>query len=57
MPTTITWRAHGQTIIAETIDRHGRTYRAGHDFPRNGSPALFWMLIDTLAREVADHAR
>lgn len=55
--TTITWRAYDRTIIVDVVDAHGVIYQAAHLFPAFGSPALFWMLIDTLSREVAHYAR
>lgn len=57
MPIKVSWYAKGQTIVAKAFIGDSLAHRAEHELPRAAAPALFWLVIGALSREVAENAR
>lgn len=57
MTIRVSWYAKGRTIVAKAFRGDALAYRTEHELPRAAAPALFWLVIGSLAREVAENAR
>jgi hypothetical protein len=56
MPVKISWYTKGRTIVAKAFRGDALAYRTEHELPRSAAPALFWLVIGALSREVSENA-
>lgn len=52
----VSWYAKDNTIVAKAFRGDALAYRTEHELPRSAAPALFWLVIGALSREVSENA-